>query len=165
MEIQEQLAALEKRIRELEAIEGIRDTIARYSWAVDNEDWAGIDAIYTDDAVIENKWRNTEFTGKKDIIKFWQQSRAKMKDSSRMSNLNERITLEGETGKAESYILAMYAYRGESRLALGVYRWQLRYENNMWRIFRMVIAPSLMTTLERGWGMETDRLVEPPPLE
>lgn len=160
----DQVAALEKRVRDLEAIEGIRDTIARYSWAVDTEDWAGILEIFSEDSVIENRWRKKDYVGNKAILEFVQQHRARFKFTNRMSNLNERIKVAGDTATADSYALVMYTINGESRIGWGHYGWQLRKEKDLWRITRLSIDLSLMTTLQRGWGMETGRVLEAPPL-
>lgn len=164
MSTQDQVAALEKRVRDLEAIDGVRDTIARYSWAVDTEDWPGILDAFAEDAVIDNKWRKKEYIGNQAILTFFQQHRARFRFTNRMSNLNERIKVTGDTAKADSYALVMYTINGESRIGWGVYGWQFRREKTMWRITRLIIDLSLMTTLQRGWGMETGRVLEPPVL-
>ncbi len=162
MATQDQVAALEKRVKDLEAIEGVRDTIARYSWAVDTEDWPGILEIFAEDCVLENRWRKKDYVGNKAILTFVQQHRARFKFTNRMSNLNERIKITGDTAKADSYALVMYTIDGESRIGWGHYGWQFRKEKSLWRTTRLTIDLSVMTTLQRGWGMEKDRVLEAP---
>jgi ketosteroid isomerase-like protein len=165
MDIQQKLENLEKRVQELEARESIKDAISAYSWAVDTENWALMEAIFTDNAVCENRWRGKEYIGKKAIVAFFQQHRKKFKFTNRLSNLNERITVSGKEGEAVSYFLVMYTLNGESTIGWGTYTWEARREDdNVWRISRLVLEPTLMSTLEKGWGMETGRVVEAPPL-
>ncbi len=164
-DLDKRLATLQKQVVDLEAAAGIRDTIARYSWAVDTEDEAGLDAIFTDDASIWNKWRDQTYSGKKAILEFFHQHRAKFKFTNRMSNLNERIKVTGDTGKAEAYHLVMYTHGGESYIGWGTYEWDFRLEKGAWRITRMLIEQSMYSTLKKGWGMETGRIITPPALE
>ena len=164
MAAQDQVAALEKRVKDLESIEGVRDTIAHYSWCVDTEDWPGILEIFAEDGVIANLWRKKDYVGNKAILEFFQQHRAKFKFTNRMSNLNERIRVSGDTATADSYALVMYTINGESRIGWGTYGWKMRREKNVWRVTRLAIDLSVMTTLQRGWGMETGRVLEPPVL-
>ena len=161
MDLKEQMAAMEKRVARLEAVEGMRDTIVRYARAVDTKDWAEIDAIYTDDAVIDNQWRSETYAGKEAILNFFKRHRATFEFTRRISNVNERITVEGKNGVVITSALALIGYNGESYILLGDYEWHMRPENNMWRIFKFVIYSSMMMTLERGWGKEADR--QPPP--
>ena len=164
MNLEERVAYLEKEVRRLRAIDGIKDTIARYSWAVDTEDWAEFDAIYTDDIVIDRSWRNEYYTGKAVVLDFFKRHRQQVRFSNRMSNLNERITVDGDKAKAVSYALVMYTYNNESYIGWGNYEWHLRFENDMWRIFRQITRINVMTTLKRGWGMDTDRVLTLPHL-
>lgn len=165
MSLEDRVAILEKEINRLKAIDGIRDTIARYSWAVDAEDYGEIDAIYTDDIVIDRSWRDEYYAGKQAVLDFFHKHRAQVKFSNRMSNLNERITVDGDTAKANSYALVMYTYNGESYLGWGNYEWRLRHEKDMWRICRQTTRINVMTTLKRGWGMDSDRVLTLPHIQ
>jgi ketosteroid isomerase-like protein len=164
MDIQEKVAALEKRIQELEAMEAIRNTIARYAWAVDKKDWTAMDAIFTDDAVVENKWRNETFRGKEAVLNFFRQHRATFTFTHRISTGNEQITVNGKSGLGITYCIAMIAYKDESYVIGGRYEWHMRYENNMWRIAKFVNEVPLMGSLEKGWGKEDAWHTAPPPL-
>ncbi len=165
MNTEERLASLEKKVFELEAYEGIRDAIASYSWAVDTEDWKLMEDTFTTDAVCENKWRGKNYVGNKAIAEFFRQHRTRFHFSNRMSNLNERIKVRGKTATAKSYFLVMYTLDGESRIGWGYYHWELRYEKNAWKISRLILEPTLMSTIQRGWGMMTGRVLEAPPLD
>ncbi len=165
MEIQKEFQNLEKRIQDLEAREGVRDAIAAYSWAVDTEDWPLMEAIFTDDAVCENRWRKKDYIGRQAIVTFFQEHRKRFHYSNRMSNLNERIMVLGNKANAKSYFLVMYTLQGESTIGWGTYTWEVRRDrDNVWRISRLILEPTLMSTLEKGWGMETNRVIEAPPL-
>jgi len=164
-DLDQHIATLQARVRDLEAIEGIRDTIARYSWAVDTEDEAALADIFTEDATIWNKWRDQTYSGRKAIVDFFHQHRAKFKFTNRMSNLNERIKVSDNIGKAEAYHLVMYTHGGESYIGWGTYEWDFRLENGVWRISKMLIKQSMYSTLKKGWGMETGRLITPPDLD
>lgn len=165
MDKDQRLAGLEKRLRDLEAREGIRDTIARYSYAVDREDWTEIDAIFADDAVVDRKWREEHYRGKQAVLGFFQRHRGQVKFSNRMSNLNERIKVDGDRATATTYALVMYTYNQQSYIGWGAYDWEFRFEKDMWRITREGITIAVMTTLSRGWGMETDRVLTLPHLQ
>ncbi len=165
MNTEERIAGLEKRVHDLEAREGIRETIARYSYAVDREDWAEIDAIFAEDAVIDRKWRDEVYKGKQAVLGFFQRHRAQVKFSNRMSNLNEIIKVDGDKAKATSYALVMYTYNKDSYIGWGAYEWEFRFEKNIWRITREGISIAVMTTLSRGWGMDTDRVLTLPHLQ
>jgi ketosteroid isomerase-like protein len=164
MNVEEQMIALMKRVENLEAIEKVRDVIAKYSWAVDTQNWGLLEAILTDDAVVQSKWRDIDYVGKQAVVTFFQQHRKTFKFTNRMSNLNELITIDENTAKATSYCLVMYTVNGESRIGWGTYGWHLRREDGFWRMDKLVIRIELMTTLEKGWGMESDRILPPPPL-
>jgi len=164
MTTEESLKTLEKRVFELEAHEGIRDAIASYSWAVDTEDWKLMEDTFTKNAVCENRWRQKNYIGNKVIADFFKQPRTRFKFSNRMSNLNERIHISGKKARAGSYFLVTYTIDGESRIGWGYYNWELRYEDSKWKISRLILEPTLMSTIERGWGMETNRVLEAPVL-
>ena len=164
MDLQQQVAALEKRVRDLEAREAIRDLTARYAWTIDTEDWAGFGAIYAEDAVIDHsKWRSTSYKGREAIVNFGKAHRDRMLNTNRMV-LNERISVNGDKANAEAYFLYMYNRDGDSWIGWGVYKWEFRNIKGAWLISRMTLLPNTITTLAKGWGMETDRLPVAPPL-
>ncbi len=164
MDLQQQVAALEKRVRDLEARDAIHDVLARYAWTIDTEDWAGFGAIYAEDAVLDHsRWRATQYKGREAIVTFGKQHRARMMNTNRMV-LNERISVTGDTAKAEAYFLYMYNRDGDSWIGWGNYRWELRNIKGAGLITRMTLLPNTITTLAKGWGMETGRLPEAPPL-
>ena len=165
MNLEERVASLEKEVQRLRAIDGIRDTVARYSWAVDTENWAEMGAICTEDVVIDRRWRGEYYQGKQAVLDFLKRHRQQVRFSNRMSNLNERITVDVNTAKASSYALVMYTYNNESYVGWGNYEWELRYENDMWRITKLTNRINVMTTLSRGWGMDTDRVLTLPHLQ
>src|SRR4029453_12184097 len=41
--------------------------------------------------------------------------------------------------------------------------WEFRCEGGLWKISRMLVTLDCMTTLERGWGMLTERILPFPP--
>ncbi len=164
MGLEGRVASLEKEVARLKAVEGIRDTIARFAWAVDTENWAELDAIYTDDVVIDRRWRGENYQGKQEVLDFFKRHRQQVRFSNRMSNLNERITVDGNTAHATSYFLVMYTYNRESYLGWGRYEWRLRREGDVWRVSKLANDMGVMTTLSRGWGMETDRVLTLPHL-
>lgn len=165
MDLQQQIAALEKRVRDLEAREAIKDLIARYAWTIDAEDWAGFGAIFAEDAVLDHsRWRATQYKGREAIVTFGKQHRDRMKFTNRMANLNQRIDIKGDTASAQAYFLYMYTRDGDSWIGWGNYKWEFRNANGTWLISRMTLLPNTITTLEKGWGMETDRLPVAPAL-
>jgi len=164
MDIQEKLAALEKRVQDLETTEAVRNTIAQYAWAVDRKDWAGLEAIFSDDIVVENKWRNESFKGKEAVFNFFRRHRETFTFTHRISDGNEHVTVNGNAGVGKTYCIAMIAYQGESYMLGGCYEMHVRQEGQNWRIFKFINEVPLMSTLKKGWGKETDWYPAPPPL-
>lgn len=167
MDLQQEVTALAKRVRDLEAAESIRDTISRYCWALDNKDWAEIDAIFADDAVIDHtRWRGTTFRGKEAILNFCKAHREKAMKFTNRHALNNRIKVEGSHADVKSYHLVMYTHSDDSIIGWGHYEWEFRLENGVWRIAKMILLPGTYTTLDKGWPAEVwNRLPTPPPLE
>ena len=162
MEIQNQIELLESRLHDLEAKEGIRDTVGRYAKAVDYGHFAELDLIFTDDIVFSiGQWREEQM-GKKHALQFIRDYLATYQHPHRYI-ANECIHIDGEKGSYSSYFFVVQSYKGQSYIGWGIYDWLFRLEDGIWKIAKMVIDIKTMTTLEKGWGMEQDRVVPFPP--
>ena len=161
MNPEERIAALERRLSELEGMEGIRDTIGRYALGVDENDPDELKAIFTDDCDFFNDWNQKRYRGKEEIVNssysnYWSTFRHQ-----RRHIVNERINVKGTTGTGTAYFFVLQAKGNESYLALGDYQWEFRLEDGVWKIAMMKINMHTVTTPERGWAMDQDRV---PPL-
>ncbi len=158
MNPEERLAAMERRISELEGKEGIRDTIGRYAQGVDENNPDELKSIFTEDCDFYDGWRQSRFQGKEEIVNtvygnYWSTFRHQ-----RRHIVNERINVKGTIGTASAYFFVLQAQDGESCLALGDYNWEFRLEDGVWKIARMEINMHTATTLERGWAMDQGRV-------
>lgn len=162
MELEEKIKALENRLNELEAKEGIRDTISRYARAVDYSDFDDLESILTEDMVFDPGpwWPDQE--GKENALKIWRDYCSTYQFPHRYIT-NQRIQVTGNVGTGSAYFFVTQSYKGESYIGWGTYEWSFRPENGVWKIARMAVDINTMTSLKEGWGMESDRVASFPP--
>jgi ketosteroid isomerase-like protein len=63
------LASLEKRIRQLEDREQIKELVSRYGFVVDNRDLKGLEACFTETAAVLSKDGRHASRGREDVMK------------------------------------------------------------------------------------------------
>jgi len=162
VDLQERITALEQRLSDLEAIEGIRDTISRYARAIDYAQYDVLESIIADDIILQpGPWWEDQ-RGKEKALNIFRSYRTTYQYPHRYI-VNERIHIDGKTGTCFSYWLVVHSYGGQSYIGWGTYDWVFRLEEGIWKIDKMVIDIQTMTSLEKGWGMEQDRVISFPP--
>ena len=161
MDLQERLSALEQRLSELEAIEGIRDTIGRYARGVDYAQYEELASILTDDIIFQPGPWWEEQKGKEKALNVFREYRTTFQYPHRYI-VNERIRVDGNIGTCSAYWLVVHSYSGQSYIGWGTYDWVFRLEEGVWKIAKMVIDIQTMTSLEKGWGMEEGRVISFP---
>jgi len=157
------LAALERRVASLEAMEGVRLTMSDYARALDERRPELLDRIFTEDCQLVTVPWGADSRGKAKLLRvfdnYW-----KRFGSPRRYSANEAITVDGGTASVFSYWFVTQDDGDKSAIGWGTYDWQLRYENDMWRISELVIRVLTMTTLDRGWaGPDKVMAAFPPP--
>ena len=162
MDLQERITALEKRLSDLEAMEGIRDTIGRYARAQDIGQDDEMAAIMTDDILLRPGSWWPEQKGKENALKTFRDYRASFQHRCRYS-MNEHIHIDGKTGTCTAYFLVVHSNGGQSYIGWGTYDWEFRLEEGTWKMAKMFITIDTMTSLEKGWGMEEGRVISLPP--
>lgn len=162
MDLEERIEVLERRVNELEAIEGIRNTMSRYARAIDYEQYDVLESIIADDIVLQAKpwWKETK--GKEDALNTFRSYRTTYQFPHRYFT-NENIHIDGEFGKCLVYWLVFHSYNGKSYIGWGTIDWVFRLEGGIWKIARMAIDIQTMTSLDEGWGMEQERVIPFPP--
>lgn len=162
MDLQERITALEQRLSDLEAIEGIRDTISRYAQAVDYAQYDELASILTDDIILRtNPWWEDQ-KGKEKALNIFRNYRTTYQYPHRYI-ANERIHIDEKIGTYFAYWLVVHSHGGQSYIGWGTYDWMFRLEKGIWKIAKMVVNIQTMTSLEKGWGMEQDRVISFPP--
>jgi len=161
MNLEERITALERRLADLEAAEGIRATIARYAETLDYEQFDELAAIMTEDVILKPGAWFEEQKGKENAMNIFRDYRTTFQYPHRYV-ANERFEIEGDTGKGSSYFLVVHSHGGGSYIGWGTYDWVFRLEEGVWKIAKMIIDIQVMTSLDKGWGMEKDRVISFP---
>ena len=159
---QERIKDLERRLHNLEAAEGIRDTMGRYAKAIDYAQYDELESILADDVILKPGPWFEEQQGKENAINTFRNYRTTYQYPHRYIT-NERIKVDGEHGTYISYWIVVHAYGGKSYIGWGTYDCIFRLEVGVWKIARMDIDIQTMTSLEKGWGMEEGRVTSFPP--
>jgi len=159
---QEHITALERRLNNLEAAEGIRDTMGRYARAVDYAQYEELEAILADDIILKVGSWFKEQKGKENAINIFRNYRTTYQNPHRYIT-NERIHVDGDSGTCNAYWIVVHSYGGKSYIGWGTYDCAFRLEEDVWKITRMNMDIQTMTSLEKGWGMEEGRVISFPP--
>jgi ketosteroid isomerase-like protein len=156
------LAALERRVASLEAMEGVRQTMSDYARALDERRPELLDRIFTEDCHLVTVPWGADTRGKAKLLRVFD-SYWKRFGSPRRYSANESITVHGaDTATVFSYWFVTQDDGDKSAIGWGTYDWQFRYENGMWRISEFIITVLTMTTLDRGWAVP-DKIMAPFP--
>lgn len=152
MSLEEQVAALQRQVEELQAREDIRHTMAQYARCIDEDRFEELEKIFTDDATVQNfPWNQHPAEGKAKVMKAFRNYRQTF-DHPRRYITNEQIRVHGDTASAGACWSVTQGYQGQSWYGAGTYEWDFRKEGGQWKISRFVIRIETMTTLEQGWG-------------
>lgn len=164
MSLEARLAALEQQQALLQARQDITELIARYARGIDEQRDADLETLFTEDAILETQpWTQRPLQGKALVLKAFRNYRDAFQHPRRFIT-NHQITVHPD-GTATGYAnwIVVQARTEQSYCGWGSYEWEFRCESGQWRISRMIIVLDCMTTLERGWGMLTERILPFPP--
>jgi ketosteroid isomerase-like protein len=159
--LEARLVALERRVADLEAMEGVRRTMSDYARALDERRPDLLDRVFTDDCHLVNIPWGADSRGKAKLLKvfgrYWERFA-----NPRRYYANEAITVDGDTATAFSYWFVTQDDADRSAIGWGTYDWTFRREEGAWRVSELVIRVLTMTTLDRGWAIP-DKIMSPFP--
>jgi len=159
--IEARLARLERRIVDLEAIEGVRLTLSDYARALDERRPELLERIFTDDCHLMTIPWGADTRGKARMRVAFDRYWARF-GNPRRYYANEAIHVDGETAIAFMYWFVTQDDNDRSAIGWGTYDWVFRREDGRWKIGELVIRVLTMTTLDRGWAVP-DRIMSPFP--
>jgi ketosteroid isomerase-like protein len=156
-DIDARLAALERRVADLEAIEGVRVTLSDYARALDERRPELLEQIFTEDChVVTEPWGG-DVRGRAKMRRMFERYWERFANPRRYY-ANEAITVDGDSASAFSYWFVTQDDGDRSAIGWGTYDWTFRREEGAWRIGTLVIRVLTMTTLDRGWAVP-DRIM------
>ena len=151
---------LEKRIRVLEDIEGIRLLKARYcAYCDDGYDADGIAGLFTEDAVwdggIRGKGEGREGRGGEGIRAFFQRAPQRLPFSVHMV-MNPIIDVDGDTGRGTWYLFQPCTFAEGDRAVWGSARYDEEYVrvDGKWMFRSLKLTSFFWTPFDKGWARE-----------
>ncbi len=160
MSLEARLAALEQQWARLNAQHEIWHTITRYARGIDEQRHDDLAQIFTEDVVMQTyPWNPRPIVGQALVLKAFRNYQHVFQHPRRfITNAQIQVHDNGTaTGYANWFVVQTHA--GDSYCGWGCYDWEFRQENGNWKISKMVVRVDCMTTLERGWGMLTQRVL------
>ena len=157
-DLSERLAALERRVASLEAVESIRHTLSDYARALDERRRDLLARVFTDDCHVATTPWGGDTRGNERMLRmfdrYWQRFA-----NPRRYYANEAITVDGDTATAFTYWFVTQDDGDRSVIGWGTYDWAFRREADYWRASELLIHVLTMTTLDRGWAIP-DRIMQ-----
>lgn len=150
-ELESRVAALERRLGELEAEREIRSLLSQYAIGVDEKRPHLLRALFTEDAVVRVPAWSIEVSGLDALMGFFEHYWNGF-DNPRRYYANEDIRVDGEQASAFMYWHVTQERDGDSVLGWGTYDWAFRLTPDGWRIAGETVHIRAMTTLAAGWA-------------
>jgi ketosteroid isomerase-like protein len=157
--VEARLAALERRVRTLEAMEGVRQTMSDYARAIDERRPDLLLRIVTDDCHFVTIPWGADTRGAARMLRAFERYWARFSNPRRYY-ANEAIRVDGERAAAFSYWFVTQDDGDRSAIGWGTYDWVFRLEDGIWKVSDFTIRVLTMTTLDRGWAVP-DRIMSP----
>jgi hypothetical protein len=159
--LEARVAGLERRVADLEAVEGVRRTLSDYARALDERRPELLERIFTDDCHLVTIPWGADTRGKARMRvafdRYWERFA-----NPRRYYANEAIAVDGHRATAFTYWFVTQDDGDRSAIGWGTYDWVFRHEDAAWKIAELVIRVLTMTTLDRGWAVP-DRIMAPFP--
>ncbi len=149
--IERRLAALEGRVRDLEAAQAIRAMLSQYASAVDEKLPERLHALFTADSVVRIPAWNVDVAGIDAVMAFYDTYWNRF-DHPRRYFANEDLRVTGNDATCFMYWHVAQERNGLPVLGWGTYDWQFRQVDGAWRIAGVLITILAMTTLAAGWA-------------
>lgn len=145
---------LEDRIRRLEDREAIRERLYEYGYRLDERDWAGWAALFTEDGVGDFEgWRVAE--GRDELEAFGRDVVGESFEYSAHVTHNPLVEVEGDRASARRYVEVFYA------LTDGTTAWrQGRYDDRLRRVDGEWLFASVSNTffVRHAWAAPEDSM-------
>ena len=155
------ITRLERRVADLEAVEGVRHTLTDYARALDERRPELLERIFTDDCHLVTIPWGADTRGKARMRVAFDRYWARF-GNPRRYYANEAIDVDGDEATAFMYWLVTQDDDDRSAIGWGTYDWVFRREDGRWKIAELMIRVLTMTTLDRGWAVP-DRIMSPFP--
>lgn len=159
MSVEARIAELERRVRALEAVEGVRRTLSLYARALDEHRPELLGEVFAADCRLKTIPWGADTRGLDRIARGFDRYWSRFQHPRRYY-ANESITVDGDTAKAFTYWFVTQEDAGRSVIGWGTYDWTFRLEGERWKATEFVIDVLAMTTLEQGWA-GPDKLMMP----
>ena len=157
--LETRLAALERRVADLEAMEGVRRTLCLYARGIDERRRDLLELIFAADCHLTTDPWGADAHGRDRVLRafegYW-----KRFGNPRRYYANEDIRVDGERATAFSYWFVTQEDGDRSVIGWGTYDWAFRLEEGTWKVTRLAIRILVMTTLDRGWAVP-DKVMMP----
>lgn len=164
MTLEERLERLEAEQRVIKAKQDIWHLMTRYARAVDENDTAELNDIFTDDVTSQSvPWSKHLQVGKARVVRSFEVYIATFEKPKRFLTNEQIEVVDATNARGWANWFAVQSHGGNSYYGWGFYEWDFRRcEDGVWRIARMIINLECMTTLERGWGDPENRVMAYP---
>ncbi len=157
--LETRLAALERRVADLEAMEGVRRTLCFYARGIDEQRRDLLEQIFAEDCHLTTDPWGADSRGRDRVLRafegYW-----KRFANPRRYYANEDIRVDGERATAFSYWFVTQEDGDRSVIGWGTYDWAFRLDEGTWKVTRLAIRILAMTTLDRGWAVP-DKVMMP----
>jgi hypothetical protein len=164
--IEERLAALEAKVRELTDREELRDLRYRYHEYVNEGKFAEIPGLFTENGELDFAHMGSA-KGREKVAGFFAGlDRSSEKTSGQPAPgisfvkqfiHNHVIKFHGDHAHGFSYLEAKPVYNGEAFLVAARYDDEYVKENGAWKFSKMTLTPYFMVPLKEGWAQK-DRI-------
>jgi ketosteroid isomerase-like protein len=147
---EDQLAALEKRVRRLEDIEAIRTLRMRYHYFINEGMFDRMPELFTADAVVDFGYI-AKAEGRDEIAEMY----LKIPRNAQLVKQfihNHMVEVDGDRGTGVSYLDARYAQNGESLIVATKFDEVYARTAEGWRIARMEIEMYFSVPITQGWA-------------
>jgi ketosteroid isomerase-like protein len=149
---QPSLEHLDQRLRLLEDIEAIRTLRMKYHQCVNDNKFADIEKLYTDDAVVVLT-EGLSAHGRAEIIKLFQNLADNVQFLKQFIH-NHLVEVKGDEAEGVSYLDARYANGGTSLMVAGRLRERYRRTEAGWRISETLVDIYFGSPVSANWLME-----------
>ncbi len=150
-DLEARVAALERRLATLEAVEGVRRTLSLYARAIDEHRPELLPQVFDAEARLVTVPWGADTRGLAKLTRTFERYWARFQNPRRYY-ANESITVDGDRATAFSYWFVTQEDGDRSVIGWGTYEWTFRLDGDRWKATELVIRILAMTDLDKGWA-------------
>lgn len=150
-DLENRIAALETRVRELQDRNEIQELRFRYHIAVNEKKPELIPDLFPENGEIDFAHLG-KAQGKAQVAAFYKQALSDLVPFVKQFIHNHVITITGDTGTGLSYLEAKPIFNGESFLVAARFDDEYVRDNGRWKFRKMTLLPYFMVPLKEGWA-------------